>query len=48
MRELSVDPNSMLVLGLDTVDGGEMTRLQALLEGPQVRPVLIVRAVEAA
>ena len=48
MRELSVDPNSMLVLGLDTVDGGEMTRLQALLEGPQARPVLIVRAVEAA
>jgi hypothetical protein len=47
MRELSVDPNSMLVLGLDTVDGTETTRLQALLEGPQVRPVLIVRAVEA-
>jgi len=48
MRELSVDPNSMLVLGLDTVDASETTRLQALLEGPQSRPVLIVRAVEAA
>jgi len=48
MRELSVDPNSMLVLGLDAVDGSETTRLQALLEGPQARPVLIVRAVEAA
>jgi len=48
MRELSVDPNSMLVLGLDAVDGSETARLQALLEGPQARPVLIVRAVEAA
>ena len=48
MRELAVDPNSMLVLGLDTVDGTETTRLQALHEGPQARPVLIVRAVEAA
>ena len=48
MRELSVDPNSMLVLGLDAVDGVETTRLQALLEGPHARPVLIVRAVEAA
>jgi ABC-type Fe3+/spermidine/putrescine transport system ATPase subunit len=48
VRELSVDPNSMLVLGLDAVDGVETTRLQALLEGPHARPVLIVRAVEAA
>ena len=48
IRELSVDPNSMLVLGLDAVDGVETTRLQALLEGPQARPVLIVRAAEAA
>jgi hypothetical protein len=48
MRELAVDPNSMLVLGLDRVDDSETTRLQALLEGPQARPVLIVRAAEAA
>jgi sulfate transport system ATP-binding protein len=48
VRELSVDPNSMLVLGLDSLDSSETTRLKALLEGPQLRPVLIVRAAEAA
>jgi sulfate transport system ATP-binding protein len=43
-RELSADPNSMLVLGLDTLDEEETGRLAALLEGPRLRPVLIVRA----
>jgi sulfate transport system ATP-binding protein len=43
-RELSADPNSMLVLGLDSLDEEETGRLAALLEGPQLRPVLIVRA----
>jgi sulfate transport system ATP-binding protein len=47
-RELSVDPNSMLVLGLDTLDGTETDRLTALLEGPLMRPVLIVRAPDGA
>jgi hypothetical protein len=43
-RELSADPNSMLVLGLDSLDDAETARLAALLEGPKLRPVLIVRA----
>ena len=43
-RELSVDANSMLVLGLDSLAEGETARLNALLEGPRLRPVLIVRA----
>jgi sulfate transport system ATP-binding protein len=47
-RELSVDPNSMLVLGLDTLDGAEAEQLTALLEGPLLRPVLIVRAPDRA
>jgi len=47
-RELSVDPNSMLVLGLDTTDGDDADRLRTLLEGPLLRPVLIVRAPDEA
>jgi sulfate transport system ATP-binding protein len=47
-RELSADPNSMLVLGLDTLADAETARLAALLEGPKLRPVLIVRAAGAA
>ena len=43
-RELSVDPNSMLVLGLDSLAESETARLNTLLEGPHLRPVLIVRA----
>jgi sulfate transport system ATP-binding protein len=43
-RELAVDPNSMLVIGLDAIGDGETARLKALLEGPVLRPVLIVRA----
>ncbi len=43
-RELAVDPNSMLVIGLDSLDEADTARLRALLEGPQSRPVLIVRA----
>ncbi len=43
-RELSVDPNSMLVLGLDSLAADETSRLNTLLEGPRLRPVLIVRA----
>ena len=43
-RELAVDPNSMLVFGLDSLDGADAARLKSLLEGPQPRPVLIVRA----
>ena len=43
-RELSIDPNAMLVLGLDSLADGETTRLKTLLEGPRQRPVLIVRA----
>ncbi len=43
-RELAVDPNSMLVIGLDSLDEADTARLRALLEGPQPRPVLIVRA----
>jgi len=46
-RELSVEPNSMLVLGLDTLDEAETARLAGLLEGPKPRPVLIVRGAGA-
>ena len=42
-RELAVHAKSMLVLGLDTLDEGETARLKGLLEGPTLRPVLIVR-----
>jgi hypothetical protein len=34
----------MLVLGLDSPVDGESVRLESLLEGPRLRPVLIVRA----
>jgi hypothetical protein len=37
----------MLVLGLDTLDDAETARLAGLLEGAQLRPVLIVRAAGA-
>ena len=47
-RELSVDPNSMLVLGLDALEGAEVAQLATLLEGPLLRPVLIVRAPDEA
>ena len=47
-RELSVDPNAMLVLGLDSLADAETARLKTLLEGPRLRPVLIVRAAGAA
>jgi pyruvate/2-oxoglutarate dehydrogenase complex dihydrolipoamide acyltransferase (E2) component len=43
-RELSVDPQSMLVIGVDSLDDTESARLKSLLEGALVRPVLIVRA----
>jgi hypothetical protein len=43
-RELTVDPNSMLVFGIDSLDADESARLKALLEGTQQRAVLIVRA----
>jgi hypothetical protein len=43
-RELSVEERTMLVLGLDTVEGDDAKRLAALLEGPRLRPVLVVRA----
>jgi hypothetical protein len=43
-RELAVQPNSMLVLGLDTLDEAETARLKGLLEDPPLRPVLIVHA----
>jgi sulfate transport system ATP-binding protein len=46
-RELSVDPNSMLVLGLDALGSAETEWLAPLLEGPLLRPVLIVRAAAA-
>ena len=41
-RELSVTPNSMLVLGLDSLAESETLRLATLLEEPVLRPVLIV------
>ena len=41
-RELSVNPNSMLVIGLDALDGEEAERIKPLLEGPRLRPVLLV------
>jgi sulfate/thiosulfate transport system ATP-binding protein len=43
-RELSVDPNSMLVIGVDELDEPATARIKALLEGAKPRPVLIVRA----
>ena len=43
-RELSVDPQTMLVIGVDSLDESESARLKSLLEGALVRPVLIVRA----
>ena len=43
-RQLDVDPNSMLVLGLDTLVEAETARLAGLLEGPRLRPVLLVRS----
>jgi hypothetical protein len=43
-RELGMQANSMLVLGLDSLDDRETARLKGLLEGPTLRPVLIVRA----
>jgi sulfate transport system ATP-binding protein len=43
-RELAVNANSMLVLGLDTQDPQETARLPVLLESAPLRPVLIVRA----
>jgi hypothetical protein len=43
-RELSVDPNSMLVVGVDALDDATAARIKALLEGSKPRPVLIVRA----
>ncbi|MGH8243433.1 MAG: hypothetical protein ACRETY_08810, partial [Steroidobacteraceae bacterium] len=45
-RELDVDPNSMLVLGLEALEESDSLRLESLLEGPRPRPVLIVRAAE--
>jgi sulfate transport system ATP-binding protein len=47
-RELSVDPNSMLVIGVDALADGESARIKALLEGAKPRPVLIVRGAGAA
>ena len=47
-RELAVHATSMLVLGLDSLDDGETARLKGLLEGPTLRPVLIVRAPDGA
>ncbi len=47
-KELSVEANSMLVLGLDSLADSETLRLAPLLEGPKLRPVLIVRAAGAA
>jgi sulfate/thiosulfate transport system ATP-binding protein len=43
-RELSVHPDSMLVIGLDALEAAEAARVKSLLEGPKQRPVLIVRA----
>jgi sulfate transport system ATP-binding protein len=43
-RELGVNANSMLVLGLDTLEEDETARLAGLLEGPRLRPVLLVRS----
>ena len=37
-RELSVDPNSMLVLGLDSLADAETARLKTLLEGRACGP----------
>ena len=45
-RELDVDPNSMLVLGLEALEESDSLRRESLLEGLWSRPVLIVRAAE--
>jgi sulfate/thiosulfate transport system ATP-binding protein len=45
-RELAVEPNSMLVIGLHGLDGAEAARIKALLGGTMRRPVLIVRTTE--
>jgi len=47
-RELGMQANSMLVLGLDSLDDRETARLKGLLEGPTLLPVLIVRAPDGA
>ncbi len=47
-KELSIEPNTMLVLGLDSLADSEAIRLASLLEGPRLRPVLIVRSAGAA
>jgi sulfate transport system ATP-binding protein len=47
-RELDVHASSMLVFGLDSFDDRETARLKRLLEGPTLRPVLIVRAPDGA
>jgi len=47
-RELGMHANSMLVLGLDSLDDRETARLKGLLEGPTLLPVLIVRAPDEA
>jgi len=47
-RELAVDPNSMLVIGVDSLDDAESARIKALLEGAQQRPTLVVRAPDGA
>ena len=46
-RELAVDPNSMLVIGVDSLDESESARIKSLLEGAQ-RPTLVVRAPDGA
>jgi hypothetical protein len=38
----------MLVFGLDALHGAEAARLATLVEGPQLRPVLVVRSPEGA
>jgi sulfate transport system ATP-binding protein len=43
-RQLDVDLSSMLVLGLDTLGKAETARLAGLLEGPRLRPVLLVHS----
>ncbi len=46
-RELAVDPNTMLVLGLDSLDGGALIGIARLLEGAGARPVMFVRTAVA-
>jgi sulfate/thiosulfate transport system ATP-binding protein len=47
-RELAADESSMLVVGLDSLDEAETRRIEALLGGPKLRPILIVRATDRA